>query len=158
VKKVQDSGSVEFRGIKFGIGRSYAGHRVCVMDAGKVVMIFDLTGTLIIEHPWPKPGTTYVSNRQPRGPAAFCPDFQRCPDTSTVRDVLIQKRQRCPDTSQVQKSLAVLSLPTSRLPLRGSGVDSLIMRFVRHRRSHPTSLLSVPSYINVGDDLKGSPA
>lgn len=32
-------------------------------------MIFDLHGTLIIEHAWPKPGTTYVSNRHPRGPA-----------------------------------------------------------------------------------------
>ncbi|MGX5773108.1 integrase core domain-containing protein [Microbacterium trichothecenolyticum] len=69
VKVVQDSGSVEFRGIKFGIGRALGGHRVCVMDAGKTVMIFDLHGTLIIEHAWPKPGTTYVSNRQPRGPA-----------------------------------------------------------------------------------------
>lgn len=68
VKVVQDSGSVEFRGIKFGIGRALGGKRVCVMDAGKSVMIFDLHGTLIIEHPWPKPGTTYVSNRRPRGP------------------------------------------------------------------------------------------
>lgn len=67
VKKVQDSGSVEFHGIRFGIGRASAGHRVCVMDAGKSVMIFDLKGTLIIEHPWPKPGVTYVSNGRPRG-------------------------------------------------------------------------------------------
>lgn len=68
VKKVQDSGSVEFHGIKFGIGRAHAGHRVCVMDAGKTVMVFDLKGTLIIEHPWPKPGTTYVISARPRGP------------------------------------------------------------------------------------------
>ncbi|MCR2811400.1 hypothetical protein NQ155_16915, partial [Microbacterium sp. zg.B185] len=68
VRIVQDSGSVEFRGIKFGIGRALGGHRVCVMDAGKTVMIFDLQGTLIIEHPWPKPGVTYVCNRRPRGP------------------------------------------------------------------------------------------
>ena len=69
VKVVQDSGSVEFRGIKFGIGRALGGHRVCVLDAGKTVQVFDLHGTLIIEHAWPKPGTTYVSNRRPRGPA-----------------------------------------------------------------------------------------
>ena len=68
VKVVQDSGSVEFRGIKFGIGRALGGQRVCVMDAGKTVMIFDLRGTLIIEHRWPQPGATYVSNRRPRGP------------------------------------------------------------------------------------------
>ena len=73
VKIVQDSGSVEFRGIKFGIGRALGGHRVCVMDAGKTVMIFDLHGTLIIEHPWPKAGITYVSNRRPRGPRTTRP-------------------------------------------------------------------------------------
>ena len=73
VKIVQDSGSVEFRGIKFGIGRALGGHRVCVMDAGQTVMIFDLHGTLIIEHPWPKAGITYVSNRRPRGPRTTRP-------------------------------------------------------------------------------------
>ncbi len=73
VKVVQDSGSVEFKGIKFGIGRAMGGHRVCVLDAGKTVMIFDLRGTLIIEHPWPKPGITYVSNRQTRGPRTTKP-------------------------------------------------------------------------------------
>lgn len=73
VKVVQDSGSVEFKGIKFGIGRAMGGHRVCVMDAGKTVMIFDLRGTLIIEHRWPKPGITYVSNRQTRGPRTTKP-------------------------------------------------------------------------------------
>jgi len=67
VKLVGNTGAVEFRGIRFGIGRATAGHRVCVMDAGKTVMIFDLQGTLIIEHPWPKPGTKYVSNGRPRG-------------------------------------------------------------------------------------------
>lgn len=67
VKKVTDSGTVEFRGIRFGIGRAWGDQRVCVMDAGKSVMIFDLRGTLIIEHPWPKPGVTYVSNGRPRG-------------------------------------------------------------------------------------------
>ena len=67
IKKVQDSGSVEFRGIKFGIGRSFAGDRVCVLDAGKTVQIFDLSGTLVIEHRWPRPGVTYVSNRRSRG-------------------------------------------------------------------------------------------
>ena len=49
------------------------------MDAGKSVMIFDLRGTLIIEHPWPKPGTKYVSNGRPADVAQ---------DRLTVRDVL----------------------------------------------------------------------
>ena len=70
VKRVGNTGAVEFRGIRFGIGRALAGHRVCVMDAGPSVMIFDLRGTLIIEHPWPKPGIKYVSNGRHPGPAA----------------------------------------------------------------------------------------
>lgn len=37
---------------------------------------------------------------------------QRCPDTSTVRDVLMQKRQRCPDTSQLAASNSGRRLPT----------------------------------------------
>jgi putative transposase len=68
VKKVGNTGAVEFRGIRFGIGRALADQRVCVMDAGASVMIFDLSGTLIIEHPWPKPGIKYVSNGRTRGP------------------------------------------------------------------------------------------
>lgn len=67
MKLVGNTGAVEFRGIRFGIGRATARHRICVMDARKTVMIFDLQGTLIIEHPRPKPGTKYVSNGRPRG-------------------------------------------------------------------------------------------
>lgn len=67
MKKTTNSGSVEFHRIRFGIGRAYAEQMVCVMDSGPTVMIFDLEGMLIIEHPWPKPGTTYVSNGRPRG-------------------------------------------------------------------------------------------
>ena len=69
MKKVGNTGAVEFRSIRFGIGRASAGNRVCVMDAGASVMIFDPRGTLIIEHPWPKPGIKYVSNGRSRGPA-----------------------------------------------------------------------------------------
>lgn len=86
VEVVQDSGSVEFKGIKFGIGRAMGGHRVCIMDAGRTVMIFDLRGTLIIEHRWPIPGTTYVFNRQTRGPRTTKPSTMS--DTQTVTDVL----------------------------------------------------------------------
>jgi hypothetical protein len=76
VKKVGNTGAVEFRGIRIriririgiGIGRASAGRRVCVMVAGPSVKIFDLTGALIIEHPWPKPGIKYVSNGRSRGP------------------------------------------------------------------------------------------
>lgn len=76
VKLVGNTGAVEFRGIRFGIGRAFAEHRVCVMDAGNTVMVFDLHGTLIIEHPWPKPGTKYVSSGRPRGRARKTPSTE----------------------------------------------------------------------------------
>lgn len=69
VKRTSNTGAVEFRGIRFGIGRAHADQTVSVMDAGLTVMIFDLKGTLLIEHPWPKPGIKYVSNGRRRGPA-----------------------------------------------------------------------------------------
>lgn len=68
MKQVSVTGAVEFRGIRFGVGRAYAQQRVCVMDAGTTVMVFDLKGTLLIEDRWPKPGMKYVSNGRPRGP------------------------------------------------------------------------------------------
>ncbi|WP_404433701.1 hypothetical protein LG299_04110 [Microbacterium lacus] len=37
LKKVADSGVVEFRGIRFGIGRAWGDQRVWVMEAGKTV-------------------------------------------------------------------------------------------------------------------------
>ena len=70
VRKVGENGVVEFRKIRFGAGRAFAGQRVCVMDSGASVMIFDLHGTLIIEHPWPAAGTRYVSNGRRRGPSS----------------------------------------------------------------------------------------
>lgn len=54
-------------GIKIGRARALGGQRFCVLDAGKSVQVFGLADTLIIEHPLAKPGTTYVSNRRPRG-------------------------------------------------------------------------------------------
>ncbi|WP_187432657.1 hypothetical protein [Agromyces mariniharenae] len=82
VKLVGNTGAVEFRGIRFGIGRATAGQRVCVMDAGNTVMVFDLRGTLIIEHPWPKPGTEHVSNGAPADQPL---------EPSNVSDVLIHQ-------------------------------------------------------------------
>ena len=67
VKLVDLGGSVEFHGIRFGIGRDYSKKRIAIMDTGPTVMFFDLGGTLIIEQPWPSPGVKYVSNGRPRG-------------------------------------------------------------------------------------------
>ncbi len=39
-------------------------------------------------------------------------DCQRCPDTSSVRDVLMQIRQRCPDTSHPTRAVQIHALPT----------------------------------------------
>lgn len=51
------------------------------MDAGKTAMVFDLRGTLIIEHPWPNPApkaSATVAKLDPARP-------------SSVRDVLIHQ-------------------------------------------------------------------
>jgi hypothetical protein len=32
------------------------------------LLIFDAQGTLLIEYPWPEPGTKYVGSGNPRGP------------------------------------------------------------------------------------------
>ncbi|GAA4163879.1 hypothetical protein GCM10022286_24970 [Gryllotalpicola daejeonensis] len=53
---------------------------VCVMDAGPTVMIFDLKGTLLIEHPWPKAGIKYVSNGRRRDRHAKPSSCYRCPE------------------------------------------------------------------------------
>ena len=45
----------------------------------ETIQIFDDQGTLIVEYPWPKPGTKYVGSGNSRG---------RRPRTLTVTDVL----------------------------------------------------------------------
>lgn len=67
VVKVAGNGTTYARGISFQTGRDTIGPHVFVVYEPEGVMIFDDRGTLIVELPWPAPGTRYVGNGKPRG-------------------------------------------------------------------------------------------
>ncbi|GAA1700674.1 integrase core domain-containing protein [Microbacterium sediminicola] len=68
VATVHLNGTIKARGIWFNISHTRRGQDVLVTYEREGIMIFDLDGTLIIEHPWPAPGVKYVGNGKPRGP------------------------------------------------------------------------------------------
>lgn len=70
VRIVRAHGDISIRGTSFQLGNEYAGTQTRAIWDPARIMIFDEHGTLIIEHPWPQPGTRYVGNGRPRGSAA----------------------------------------------------------------------------------------
>lgn len=60
-------GSLRVRGTIFQIGGQYAGQDIHIIQGQDTVAFADAHGTIILEHPWPAPGTKYVSNGKPRG-------------------------------------------------------------------------------------------
>ena len=67
-RHVSASGGIKVRGVKFQIGSDLVGKLVTIVRDEATIAFFDQeTGELIIEHPWPEPGITYVSNGKPRG-------------------------------------------------------------------------------------------
>lgn len=69
VRIVRAHGDISIRGITFQLGNEYARTQTRAIWDPARIMIFDEHGTLIIEHPWPQPGTRYVGNGRPRGSA-----------------------------------------------------------------------------------------
>ncbi|WP_419956796.1 integrase core domain-containing protein [Microbacterium capsulatum] len=70
VRIVRTHGDISIRGTTFQLGNEFAGTQVHAIWNPALIMIFDERGTLIIiEHPWPQPGTRYVGNGRPRGSA-----------------------------------------------------------------------------------------
>jgi len=65
---VRDSGTVFARGIRFQVSRTLFGTLVCLVEEDDRLLVLDADGTVIIEHPWPAPGTKYVGSGRPRGP------------------------------------------------------------------------------------------
>lgn len=65
--RIRDNGTVVVRQTRFQLSRSLAGATADLVEEDDSLMIFDHQGTLIIEHPWPKPGTKYVGSGKPRG-------------------------------------------------------------------------------------------
>jgi transposase InsO family protein len=66
--RIRDNGTVFARGTKFQVSRTRFGTLAYLVETDTSIMVFDDQGTLLIEHPWPKPGTKYVGSGQPRGP------------------------------------------------------------------------------------------
>lgn len=83
-KKVQPAGGLQVRGVTYQLGSEFGGQYVLVIhDAATIAFIHQSTGELIIEHPWPEPGTTYVGNGKPRG--------RRPAHTKNVTEVLMHE-------------------------------------------------------------------
>ena len=66
--RIRDNGTVFVRGIRFHVSRTLFGTLAYLVEAEASLMVFDDQGTLLIEHPWPKPGTKYVGSGRPKGP------------------------------------------------------------------------------------------
>lgn len=78
--RVQSSGAVRVRGVTYQIARELAGNTVYIAELDEGVKFYDHTGELLLEHPWPQPGTKHVSNGRPRGAGTKRPN--------NIRDVI----------------------------------------------------------------------
>lgn len=68
VTRIRDNGTVFARRALFQTSRTLAGPIAYLVEEEHALMVFDYQGTMIIEHPWPEPGTKYVGSGRPRGP------------------------------------------------------------------------------------------
>jgi len=66
--RIRDNGTVFLRGIRFHVSRTLFGTLAFLVETEASLLVFDDHGTLLIEHPWPAPGTKYVRSGRPRGP------------------------------------------------------------------------------------------
>jgi putative transposase len=66
--RIRDNGTVFARGTRFHVNRTLFGDVVSLVETEASLQVFDESGTLLIEHPWPKPGTKYVGSGRPKGP------------------------------------------------------------------------------------------
>jgi len=66
--RIRDNGTVFARGTRFHVNRTLFGDVVSLVETEASLQVFDESGTLLIEHPWPAPGTKYVGSGRPKGP------------------------------------------------------------------------------------------
>jgi transposase InsO family protein len=66
--RVRDNGTVFARGTRFHVTRTMVGNVVSLVETDTTLQVFDDHGNLLIEHPWPAPGTKYVGSGKKRGP------------------------------------------------------------------------------------------
>lgn len=77
--RIRDNGTVFARGTRFHVNRTLFGDVVSLVETETSLQVFDESGTLLIEHPWPKPGTKYVGSGRPKGPRRPRPPGQVSP-------------------------------------------------------------------------------
>ena len=65
--RIRDNGTVFLRGIRFHVSRTLFGSLAYLVETEASLLVFNDQGTLLIEHPWPAPGTKYVPSGRPRG-------------------------------------------------------------------------------------------
>ena len=66
------NGTVFIRGTRFHVSRTLFGTLAYLVETDASLLVFDDQGTLLIEHPWPSPGTKYVGSGRPKGPRGSC--------------------------------------------------------------------------------------
>ena len=66
--RIRDNGTVFARGTRFHVNRALFGDVVSLVESEASLQVFDESGALLIEHPWPKLGTKYVGSGRPKGP------------------------------------------------------------------------------------------
>jgi putative transposase len=77
--RIRDNGTVFARGTRFHVNRTLFGDVVSLVETKASLQVFDESGTLLIEHPWPEPGTKYVGSGRPKGPRRPRPDGEVSP-------------------------------------------------------------------------------
>ena len=66
--RIRDNGTVVVCQARFHVSHTLYGAIAYLVEEDAALLIFDHQGTLLIEHPRPKPGTKYVGSGRPRGP------------------------------------------------------------------------------------------
>ncbi|WP_229742468.1 integrase core domain-containing protein, partial [Gordonia jinhuaensis] len=67
-RTVSTSGTISVDAVTYMVDVDHAFDQVLVVTDDNTIVIANTEGEVLVEHPRPAPGITYVGNRQPRGP------------------------------------------------------------------------------------------
>lgn len=67
VRTVTTSGTIRLHNVTYKVDANRAFEQVLAVTTNETIIIADLHGEILAEHPRPEPGITYVGNGQPRG-------------------------------------------------------------------------------------------
>ena len=68
VRTVSTSGTISVDAVTYMVDVDHAFDQVLVAADDNTIVIANIDGEVLVEHPRPAPGISYVGNRQPRGP------------------------------------------------------------------------------------------